>query len=142
MYKFLTLMLLVVPTLLNAQKVKQSEIPPLVISNFSAAHPDIKNVHWEKEGPYFEAEFSIGKMEESCIYNAEGSMAFCEKEIDLRELPQEVTASIVKNISADVNIKEINKITSADGSIYYGTEIKHKDYFFTRAGDIIDNPVN
>jgi hypothetical protein len=135
-------MLVVVPMMLNAQKVKQSEIPPLVISNFSAAHPDIKNVHWEKIGPYFEAEFSIGKMEESCIYKAEGSMAFCEKEIDLHKLPQEVTASIVKNIRADVNIKEISKINSADGSVYYRTEIKHKDYFFTPVGDIINNPVN
>lgn len=119
-----------------AQKLQDKDIPASVKSAFSKAHPDAKEVKWEKEGDNFEAEFEKGKTEQSVVINAQGNILETETEIAVSELPQKAKDYVNANYKGQT-IKEAAKIVDAKGAVSYEAEIKGKDLIFDAAGTFL-----
>lgn len=119
-----------------AQKLQDKDIPPSVKSAFNKAHPDAKEVRWEKEGDHFEAEFEQGKTEQSVVINARGHILETETEIAVSELPQKAKDYISANYKGRT-IKEAAKIVDDKGLVSYEAEIKGKDLIFDAAGTFL-----
>lgn len=119
-----------------AQKMKEADVPSAVKDAFKKAHSDAKEVKWEMEGANFEAEFEIGEVDQSAVYDTSGKLIETEVEIKVEELPAGVRDYISKNYK-DAKIKEATKITDAKGTVTYEAEIKDRDLIFDSNGKFI-----
>ena len=122
--------------LAQAQQLKSIEVPATVHSSFKKLYPTIKNVKWAKEGSNFEAEFDLGKIETTVVFDGNGSMVQTESEIKISELPTEATNYIATNL-AGKKIKEAAKIVDVKGVITYEAEIEKVDYIFDVTGKFL-----
>ncbi|HLG02207.1 MAG TPA: PepSY-like domain-containing protein [Bacteroidia bacterium] len=121
---------------LNAQNVKESEVPAAAKTKFQSLYPNAKNVQWEKEGADYEAEFVENKTETSVVITATGTLVQTEVEISQLMLPSGINAYAQKNLPGK-KITEAVKITSANGVITYEAEIGGDDYIFDTEGNFI-----
>jgi Putative beta-lactamase-inhibitor-like, PepSY-like len=112
-------------SLANAQKLKESEVPEAVKKAFVQKFKDAKEVKWSRESPTeFEAEFEVGKMEQSANFDNAGKWLVTETEIKSSELPHSVQAAIAKEYAA-YKIEEAEKVESADHGTLYEVELKN-----------------
>jgi hypothetical protein len=118
------------------QKLKEADVPMVVKDAFKKAHKDVKEVKWEKEGANFEAEFEIGEVDQSVVFDATGQIIETEIEIKVDQLPSAVKDYVAKN-HKDTKIKEATKITDSKGIVSYEAEIKGKDLIFDNNGKSI-----
>jgi hypothetical protein len=111
----------------SAQKPKE-EIPAAAKSGFATKYPAAQKVKWSIEKPgEFEVEFTLNKVEQSCVVDAKGNLIETEVEIKDSELPQAVKATISKDF-AGFKLDEIEKSTDAKGVVSFEMEAaKGKD---------------
>ncbi len=121
----------------TAQKLKQSEVPVAVKESLKKHFPTIKAEAWEKEGANFEAEFDLNKVETSAVFDTNGYLIETESEIAISAFPQAATTYLATKYKGQ-KIKEISKITEANGKVKYEAEINGKDILFDEKG----NPLN
>lgn len=120
----------------SAQKFKESEVPAVVKDSFKKNYSATKEVKWEKEGANFEAEFEMGEIEQSVVYDASGNLVETEIEIKIEELPDAVRDYVSRNYK-DSKIKEAAKITDAKGMVTFEAEVKDRDLIFDSNGKFI-----
>jgi ABC-type transporter MlaC component len=122
---------------INAQKLKEAELPQKIKESFSKDFKEAKAAKWEKEkdGNY-EAEFMFNKIEMSVTYNTAGDLLETESEIAVADLPKTVSEYVAKNFPGK-KIKEASKIIEPDGSVKYEAEVSKKDLIFDSAGNFI-----
>ena len=120
----------------QAQNLKESEVPAVVLDAFKKEHPEIKSSKWEKEGDNYEVEFKLNKIENSIGYNASGNWIEKEVEIKPSELPKNALDYFEKNLPGK-KIKEACKITAADGKITYEAEVEDTEYQFHSEGNLL-----
>jgi hypothetical protein len=121
---------------LNAQKIKEADVPVPVKKTVASHYSTIKEVKWEKEGGNYEAEFDLNKTEISVLIDPQGNLIATETEIKIDELPQPVAPYITKNIK-DQKIKEASKIIDAKGIVTYEAKAGDVDYIFDAKGNFI-----
>ena len=124
----------------NAQKVKEGDVPPAIKASFERAHPTAKADKWEKEGNNYEVEFTENKIESSADFGPNGQVLETETEIAVSALPKGVTDYCAKNM-AGKKIKEASKITFADGKVNYEAEVDEADYIFDSNGTFLEKKV-
>lgn len=124
----------------NAQKVKEADVPPAVKASFTRVHPNAKVDKWEKEGNNYEAEFTENKIEGSSDFGPNGQVLETEMEISVSALPKGVTDYCTKNMPGK-KIKEASKITDAAGKISYEAEVDEADYIFDSNGTFLEKKV-
>ncbi len=94
-------------------------------ANFKSQYPDAKDVEWEVEGEYTEAEFMQDGMEISILYDKEGNVIETETVIDVSQLPESVVIYIAENYP-ESEIEEAEKIESAKGN-FFEVEIENEN---------------
>lgn len=119
-----------------AQHVPEKDIPVAVKSAFQKAHPDAKEVKWEKEAGNYEAEFEQNKTEQSVLIDVQGTILETEIEIAVSELPQAARDYVSQHYKGQT-VKEAAKITNAKGVVTYEAELKGKDLIFDTKGTFI-----
>lgn len=113
----------------SAQKMKEADVPASVKSAFAKKYPGSKVEKWEKEGANYEAEFDMGKVESSAVFDASGNFKELEQEIKSSELPKAVTDYCAKTY-AGYKLSEAAKITDSNGKVMYEAEMsKGKEEF-------------
>ena len=117
----------------SAQKLKDSEVPPVVKKAFEQQHPGIKDAKWEKEKADYEVAFVNNKVETTAVYNPLGIFKESEVAIKPAELPAAVN-NYIALIYKGTAIKEAAKITKASGEINYEAEVNGKDLIFDAKG--------
>ncbi len=117
------------------EKHKKANVPAAVKQAFAKQYPGL-TAKWDKEDGKYEANFKHMNHEMSAIFEANGTMTESEMEISVNELPAAVR-SYVKEHHKDAPIKEVAKITKANGEVNYETEVKGKDLIFDAAGKFI-----
>ena len=127
-------------SLSNAQTVKEAEVPVPVKEAFKKAYPNAKIEKWEKEGPNFEAEFKVGKIENAATYDGSGNLVKKEVEIKVSELPKAITDYINTKMKGK-KAEEASKMTYADGKINFEVEVDDVDYIFDDKGNFIEKEV-
>jgi hypothetical protein len=120
----------------SAQKLAATDVPQAVKASFAKLYPSASDVKWEKENGKFEAEFKLGKIEQSVLLNANGQLEETEVEIDVKSLPA-TAQEYVKKHYPNEPIKEAAKITDAKGIVTYEAELKGKDIIFDAKGNFI-----
>jgi hypothetical protein len=118
----------------NAQKVKESEVPQPVKTSFSKQFPGAKVEKWEKENGNYEAEFDFKKIETSALFNSSGNLLETEIEIKASELPKMASEYIAKNLGGK-KVKEAAKITDAKEVVTFEAEVDDADYIFDAKGN-------
>lgn len=121
---------------LNAQQVKEADVPPAIKTSFSKLHPSAKVDKWEKEGNNYEAEFTENKVETSVEFGPNGQLIATEVEINVSDLPKAVSDYCTKNMPGK-KIAEASKITDAKGAVSYEAEVDKADYIFDSNGVFI-----
>lgn len=127
-----TLPLLSVLTI-EAQNIKEKDLPVSVKDAFTKAYPQVKQASWEKENANFEAEFELSKKEHSVLIDPSGKILETEMEIPIAELPSGIIAYVTKNYKNE-SIKEAAKISDHQNAITYEVELKGMDLIFNDKG--------
>ncbi len=120
----------------NAQKLKESDVPAAVKTAFTAMFPDTKHIKWEMENNKYEGEFKVNSVESSALFEASGTYLQIETEIPVSSLPEAVREYVSKNLAGQ-KIKEAAKITDANGVITFEAEVGGTDYLFDSNGGFI-----
>jgi len=118
-----------------AQKINEKEVPIAVKNALHQKYPDAKDVKWEKENQYIEAEFDVKKADVSVLFDDQGNIIETEQEIEINELPKGVVDYVKSHYKQ--NIKEAAKITDAKGTVTYEAEIKGMDLIFDSNGKFL-----
>ncbi|MCX8143003.1 MAG: PepSY-like domain-containing protein [Bacteroidia bacterium] len=118
-----------------AQKINEKEVPIAVKNALHQKYPDAKEVKWEKENQYIEAEFDVKKADVSVLFDDQGNIIETEQEIEINELPKGVVDYVKSHYKQ--NIKEAAKITDAKGTVTYEAEIKGMDLIFDSNGKFL-----
>lgn len=120
----LFLALIISASLTFAQKAKTSEVPSAVKNSFSQKFPGAKEVKWSKENAAeYEAEFEIGRTEQTASFDPAGKWLETETEIKNSEIPGAVQATI-KNEFAGYKMSEPEKLEAPDKGISFEMELK------------------
>lgn len=138
MKKILVLLAAIITTLsIQAQQLKESEVPANLKEAFKKNHRDAKKIKWEKEKDgNFEATYEQEEKEQSVLLNKDGIVLETEVEIAITELPVSAKDYVAKNYK-EAKIKEAAKITDAKGLVTYEAEIKGMDVIFDSHGKFI-----
>jgi hypothetical protein len=121
---------------MNAQKIKESEVPATIKTAFAKQFPGMKVEKWEKENGAYEAEFDNEKVETSVLFDNNGALLATEKKIEISELPLSVVDYVSKNLTGK-KIKEASIITDAKETVTYEAEVDKVDYIFDSKGKFI-----
>lgn len=130
---------------LSAQKVKETEVPKVIVTSFQTHFKGAKADKWEKEkNGEFEAEFKLNKKEMSANFASDGTLKETEEEIAVNTLPKSIADYIAKNY-VGYKTSEAAKITLAGGKINYEAEVEkgkeEMDLIFDDAGNFIRKEV-
>jgi Putative beta-lactamase-inhibitor-like, PepSY-like len=121
---------------LEAQSIKERDVPTAVASKVSALYPDAAKIKWEMEDGMYEATFLTGGMETSVMLSSQGMLVYTENEIEIASLPKEVNIYIMQNNPGNA-IEEASKITDVYGVVRYEVELKNTEYVFDSTGKVI-----
>lgn len=128
--------LLAFGNLLNAQTLKEKNIPLKTRKALYAQYPGADHVKWEKENGNYEAAFSLKETDYSLVIDTAGHILETEKNIAAEELPENIRQYIAKNYPGK-KIKSVARITDASGNVTYETEIKNRELFFDQNGNLL-----
>ncbi len=128
MKQILILLFAVVTTSnVQAQKLKESEVPAPVKKAFMQKFPKAKDAKWEKEdATAIEAEFKMDNSEYSAKFDLEGKWLETEMEVDKKQLPAAILATIAKEFS-DFKIEEAEKVETPGNDLVYELELEKKE---------------
>jgi len=107
-----------------------------VKTKFASLYPDAKNVRWDKEDTFFEADFKISDKETSVVFDASGTVTETETAIDASALPPTIAEYVSKNLPGK-KIDEAARIVDASGKVTYEAEVDEADYIFDETGNFI-----
>ena len=119
-----------------SQKIADKNVPAVVKASFVKKYPSATSIKWDKEDANYEASFDFNKIDNSVLMDAKGNILETEVEINMKKLPEAVSAYMAKNY-AGKKMTEAAQITDAKGTITYEVEVKGKDIIFDSNGNFI-----
>ena len=129
-------MLLMVVSLYLANCNESNKAPKVVQTVMKNMYPGISKINWRMKKERLEAEFKNNGIKTSVTFQANGTIKEVEEEIAFSDFPKTALDYIKQNFPNE-KIKEIAKITNANGMITYEAEIKGTDYIFDTQGNLI-----
>lgn len=121
---------------MQAQDLKEKDVPSVVKEAFHHDYPTAIDSEWEKEGNNYEVEFKNSGTEMSAEYSADGKIISSETEISASQLPEAAGNYIAEHFPGQ-KISEACKITAADGTVTYEAEVQKSDYLFDANGKFL-----
>jgi Putative beta-lactamase-inhibitor-like, PepSY-like len=121
---------------MEAQSIKERDVPPAVMTSFSALYPNASKVKWENEDGMYEGSFLTAKKETSVLFSRDGILVQTENEITLAELPAGVVEYVSKQ-HPGATIEEASKVTDIKGVVNYEVEVADADFLFSSTGQFI-----
>ena len=121
---------------LEAQSVKERDVPAAVTSRVSTLYPDAVKIKWEMEDGMYEASFMTGDMETSVLVSSQGMLVQTETVIEVAALPKEAAIYIMQNNPGNA-IQEATKRTDVYGVVRYEAELKNMEYVFDASGKLL-----
>ena len=120
----------------NAQDVKNEEIPKNLKSQFEKEYPNATEIEWEKENNLFNVEFDIDEKEQEIWYDDSGNIIKTEHELEEAELPEAIRSKIKSSYSAfkidDIEMKKENDEVTYEIELRKGW--KGKTLMFNESG--------
>ena len=120
-----------------------NEIPTDVVDDFDSRHANSSGIKWEKEGNYYEAEFTENGVEKEIVYDLDGNWVQTECEISLDDVPQAANDYIAANYP-EAKIEEAESINRAEGD-FVEVEIQdgknERELLFDTSGNFIEEVI-
>jgi hypothetical protein len=110
------------------QKIPPQKVPGNIKSALQAQFPEAQNVKWQQDlAGNYEAEFKVGKNENSVTFNADGQWLGNEIEMEWIEIPTAVRQTVLINFKG-YKIKESERVNSSDNPEvnFYAIELQKK----------------
>lgn len=120
----------------QGQKMNSNDVPVAVKNSFKKNYPSINDADWSKDGMNFSAGFEENKLERTVTYAGTGVLVGINEEIVVSAIPNLATAYVQKNYNGN-EIDSASKITVADGTVTYSTEVDGKDLVFDSKGNFV-----
>ena len=121
---------------MEAQSIKERDVPAAVLTSFSKMQPNASKVKWENEDGMYEGSFMTNKLETSLLFSRDGILVQTENEITIAELPAGVLDYVSKQYPS-TKIEEVNRVTGIKGAISYEVEVADVDLLFSNTGQFI-----
>ncbi len=99
----------------------QEKMPKSIIKEFHNTHPHAENISWEKDGEYWEVEFTSNGQEMEIVYDRNGSVVETEVQISQDALPGNLLLYL-EDMYTSYTIIESEKIENTMG-IFYEIEL-------------------
>ncbi len=113
---------LFIASLSSAQEISRSQVPSVILNNFSTQFPKATDVDWEKVGSQYLVDFELDwNIDHEVWYNTSGEVVKHKKEISKKALPAKVLSAIHTEFKG-YKIDDIEEVT-IDGIISYEVEI-------------------
>ncbi|MCC7233205.1 MAG: PepSY-like domain-containing protein [Bacteroidia bacterium] len=108
----------------TAQRIMQSQVPPVIVNNFQQSFPKIYDVEWKIDGINYQVEFETGMLgtDHKMWYDSTGKVIRHKEEIAKKDLPP----SVLAKINGEYNlywVDDAEKITEGD-KMTYNLELK------------------
>ncbi len=132
--------LLVVASCGNDDSLSVDQIPSEIASDFDSRHANVSGITWEKEGDFYEAEWTENGIEKEIVYDLDGNWVQSECEISLDQVPQAAVDYIESNYPGAV-LEEAETVTRAEAD-FVEVEIqdgsKERELLFTDSGEFVE----
>ncbi len=135
----LLLSFLFTTTWMNAQKLSQKDVPPLVLEAFSKSHSDATELNWSKEGTNFQATYIAQNTAMASLYADSGKLIEYRSDVPTTSLPAEAQEFIKLNFT-DSDAKEIQQVHDYAGVVTYRVKVRGQVYEFDAMGNTIKPP--
>jgi hypothetical protein len=132
----LTLFTILISAFAMAQDLEPKDVPGIVKSTVLLKFPDATNIKWGKEKDNYEVSFTLEKQEQSALLDNSGNLIQIEILITEDELPNSVLPYVKVNYRRK-KIREISKITDANGKVFFEVEIYKKGLIFDHKGNFV-----
>lgn len=119
------------------------DLPSQVVDDFDTRHANSTGVQWEREGNFYEAEFTENGVEKEIVYDLDGNWVQTECEISTDDIPEAAVAYINENY-AGASIDEAETIMRAEGDFVEveiddnGTE---RELLFDEDGNFVEEVI-
>jgi hypothetical protein len=132
----LVLLMALMGSLANAQKVSDSEVPAAVKAKFTALYPSTKGEKWMKKDGKYDARFETNKITTCVLISSDGVLLQTAVGIDASALPATASDYIKKNY---VGKKTTNaeKVTTVAGLVSFKAEVNESKLSFDSNGAFI-----
>lgn len=120
----------------QAQDLDPKDVPGIVKSTVLIKFPDATNIKWKKEKDNYEASFIYEKQEQFALLDPSGNLIETEIKITKDDLPNSVLPYVKVNYRRK-KVKEVSKVTDANGKVFYDVEIYKKDIRFDHKGNFV-----
>lgn len=118
---------------LNAQALKERDVPAPVTAQVSKLYPQASKISWEEQDGFYEASFLAKEKETSLILSRDGTLVSTETEIEKSELPGGAISYVSMHHPGSTTMKAY-KITDIQGRTKYEIEADDIDYLFDAKG--------
>jgi len=118
---------------LNAQALKEREVPAPVVTQVNKLYPQASKINWEEEDGFYEASFMNNEKETSLILSRDGTLVSTETEIEKSALPGGIISYVSMHHPGSTTMKAF-KITDIKGRISYEIEADDIEYLFDAKG--------
>mgnify|MGYP001596608959 CR=1 FL=1 len=119
----------------NAQQIKDTDVPSQVMAKFNLLYPQPKNIKWVKDKDNFEVTFTLNDVKKSLLINAGGILTEGELEFSFDQLPKNTLTYIETNLK-DQRIRNYSK-TTKNGVTTYKVQAEKVVYYFDETGNYI-----
>lgn len=117
------ILLCFLPIVLQAQNLKEKEVPQSVQRAFQQKYPDQKKVEWELEDKRYEAEFKVSGKEVEVCFDEQGQWIETCTELDEADMPENLKRFLDKNY-AGYAVKELMLVKTANDETFYELELR------------------
>ncbi|WBL22718.1 PepSY-like domain-containing protein [Zunongwangia sp. HRR-M8] len=103
---------------LQAQEIPQTEVPSIIVNEFSKNYPEAKDIEWELEGNQYAVEFELDwNTDHELWYDKQGKLLKHKEDISEKDLPKAVSETIKSEFDG-YSIDDLERI-SQSGKVYY-----------------------
>jgi len=121
---------------LDAQTMKEREVPVAVVSKINSLYPDASKMKWEGEDGMYEASFMSDKKELSVLLTRDGQVIVTEEEVATNSLPGSIMQYIGMHHPTS-KVSEANLVTDNLGAVQYEVEVDGIEYLFDSTGQFL-----
>jgi Putative beta-lactamase-inhibitor-like, PepSY-like len=124
----------------NAQSVKDRDVPELIKKTVLDLYPSASKIDWEIEDGMYEAEFDQQGKEVTVVVAMNGMFTMVETEVEPTELPGGILTYISMHHKGAEPVKAY-RINDRNNSVTFEVEAGDTDYLFDERGNFISKEV-